>query len=104
MFSEQVTDKDGNVKTVYATTEEDLRTAVEQVKALEQPVSPDINKPVKQGHDLTEVDEAMNTRLVDGTGEGTKAEDAGGNTEEPSEVADEDEPKAQDDVKPSKKK
>lgn len=78
MFSEELKDEEGNVKTVYASTEAELTSAVASAKAIVQPTSPDINQPVKQGHDLTEVDEAMNTKLVDGTGAGFQAQDAGG--------------------------
>lgn len=45
MFQEQVTTKDGHVKTVVASSQEELDEAVKAVKGDAAPVSPDLTVP-----------------------------------------------------------
>lgn len=68
MFSEEVTDKDGTTKMVYASSKEDLAEAVKAVKNGSKPTYPNINHPVAKGHDLVETQDDLSTKLVDGTG------------------------------------
>jgi hypothetical protein len=68
MVSENVTTKDGHLKTVYAEDDKALAEAVKQAKEDSAPVYPNINHPVAKGHDLVAVDGDVNKVLVDGTG------------------------------------
>jgi hypothetical protein len=76
MFSETFTDDRGQEKTVFASSEADLKEAVKNAKEVKPATYPNINVPVKKGHDLVEVDEALNTELVDGTGAHNSPRDA----------------------------
>jgi len=76
MFSEEVTRKDGSKVTVSAKTEEELKQAVEGQKNMVPATYPNINVPVAKGHDLIDVDEALNVNLVNGTGAHNSPNDA----------------------------
>lgn len=76
MFSEDVKTKDGGVKHVVASSEEELKEAVRVAKGDAAPVYPNINHPVQKGHDLVAVDADVNKVLVDGTGAHNSPNDA----------------------------
>lgn len=76
MFSETFKDKDGNEKTVVAKTQKELDKALADTKEIEPVTFPNINVPVEKGHDLVDVDEALNVELVDGTGSHNSPRDA----------------------------
>lgn len=76
MFSEDVKNKDGNVKHVVAGSKEELAEAVKVAKGEQAPVYPNINHPVQKGHDLVAVDGDVNKVLVDGTGAHNSPNDA----------------------------
>lgn len=76
MFSEEVTRKDGSKVTVSAKTEDELKQAVKVQEGMVPATYPNINVPVAKGHDLIDVDEALNVKLVDGTGAHNSPNDA----------------------------
>lgn len=90
MFSQTVKHPDGTMRQVTAKTEDELKKAVADVKKLKPATYPNINVPVEKGHDLVEVDDAMNVNLVDGTGAHNSPRDAirdGGKLEGDKDVA-----------------
>lgn len=76
MESKEVTRKDGTTVRVYASDKDALDKAVKETESLETVTYPNINVPVAKGHDLLEVDESLNTKLVDGTGAHNSPRDA----------------------------
>jgi len=76
MFTDTFTDENGQEKTVIADSQENLDKAVADAKAVKPATYPNINVPVAKGHDLVEVDEALNVNLVDGTGAHNSPENA----------------------------
>lgn len=76
MFSTEITRDNGSKVIVTTTNKQDLKTAVEQAKSVKPATYPNINVPVAKGHDLVEVDEALNVNLVDGTGAHNSPNDA----------------------------
>lgn len=76
MFSKEVTDKDGQKHTVFASTEDQLVQAASNVEGASKPTYPNINHPVAKGHDLVETQDDMSTKLVDGTGAHNSPNDA----------------------------
>jgi len=76
MVSKVVKDAQGNEHTIIAQSDEELDQAVKDFKAVKAPVYPNINVPVQKGHDLVEVDEALNKTLVNGEGAHNSPENA----------------------------
>lgn len=76
MFEEDVKDKDGNVKHVVASSQEELDDAAKVASGQTTPVHPNINVPVQKGYDLTEVQEDASVKLVDGRGAHNSPNDA----------------------------
>lgn len=68
-FTKTVTTKDGVEKNIVADSQEDLDAAVKAAKSETSPTYPNIDRPVKKGHDLVNVEEDGSVELVDGTGE-----------------------------------
>jgi hypothetical protein len=77
MFEETVTTPAGVEKRVVASTEAELKAAVDAVKNETKPVNIDINEPVAKGHDLVDVDKTGQVvGLTDGTGAHNSPNDA----------------------------
>lgn len=76
MFSQEVTDKDGNKRNVIGADEAEVKDTAKAVSNQTAATYPNINKPVKKGHDLIDVDGALNVNLVDGTGAHNSPRDA----------------------------
>jgi len=76
MFSKTFTTEDGQVKTVYADSEDALATAVDGVKAVKAPTYPNINVPLPKGKDLLQVNEDFSVDVADGTGAHNSPRDA----------------------------
>lgn len=76
MFSEEVKAKDGSTRTVFASSEDELKRASQAVKNQDMPTYPNINHAVAKGHDLVETQGDASTKLVDGTGAHNSPNDA----------------------------
>lgn len=76
MLSKEVTDKEGNKRTVMADTEEELATAAKAVESQSKPTYPNINHPVEKGHDLVQNQPDGSVKLVDGSGAHNSPNDA----------------------------
>lgn len=76
MLSKEVTDKDGNKKTVMAESEAELSKMAKAIESQEKPTYPNINHPVAKGHDLVENQPDGSVKLVDGTGAHNSPNDA----------------------------
>jgi hypothetical protein len=76
MFSKVVKDQNGTEKTVIAQSEEELNDAAKAVESGQKPTYPNINVPVRKGHDLIETQEDLSSKLVDGTGAHNSPRDA----------------------------
>lgn len=76
MPNKTVKTKDGVEKNIFANTQEELDEAVKVAKAETTPTYPNIDVPVKKGHDLVEVQDDLSVELVDGTGAHNSPRDA----------------------------
>lgn len=74
--SKEVTTKSGVTKNVIADNDEDLKEAISVAKGEEQPIYPNINKPVQKGHDKVDVQGDLSVLLRDGTGAHNSPNDA----------------------------
>lgn len=75
-FNKTVKTKDGTEKNVFADSQKDLDEAVKVAQGESAPTYPNIDVPVKKGHDLVEVQDDLSVELVDGTGAHNSPRDA----------------------------